>query len=281
MKSKILNILIAITAIGAIGFALYPTVANLINQLDTNETRVVYNKVVQSVDTTRLDQMWEDVKEFNEQIALSSGISELNDQRKEEYESLLNAGNDGIIGYVDIPSQNIHLAIYHGTSSEVLEKGVGHLEGSSLPTDGESVHSILTGHTGLPNLDLFTDIRDMEVGDEFSVSVLNRVLTYKVDNINVILPEELNLLGVTKGENYCTLVTCTPYGINDHRLLVRGKLVDIEETGTTEETQKSSVFDTVNTAGFDLIRIGSIGLIVIILILIIIFAVKAWKDRQY
>lgn len=272
-SNVLLNILIGATALGAAALGLYPTFANAVNQLDQNESIVAYNKVVQSVDTSRLDTAWEEAQEFNKELASSGGLFQLSDEQKEKYESLLNVSGDGLMAYVDIPKQNIHLSVYHGTSDEVLEKAVGHLEGTSLPVGGKSVHSVITGHTGLPNLDLFTDIRKMEVGDTFSLTVLNRVETYQVDQIDVVLPEDISSLDIVNGQNYCTLVTCTPYGVNDHRLLVRGKLIDTEITGTTEEQTQSSVISITSSDGIiTLIRIGCIiagigGLIVIVLII--------------
>lgn len=276
----LLNIIIGITAFGAVALGLYPTVANAVNQLDQNESIVVYDKVVQNVDTSGLDQMWKDAESFNEKLSGSGGLFQLSDDQKEEYESLLNIAGDGLMAYVDIPGQNIHLPVYHGTSDEVLEKAVGHLEGTSLPVGGKSVHSVITGHTGLPNLDLFTDIRNMQVGDTFTLTVLNRVETYQVDKIDVVLPEEVQGLGIVNGQNYCTLVTCTPYGVNDHRLLVRGKLIDTQLTGTTQETTQSHAISVTSSDGLvSLIQIGcgvaaAGGVIVIVLIII-----SALKNR--
>lgn len=272
-SNVLLNALIGMTALGAVALGLYPTFANAVNQLDQNESIVVYDKVVQSIDTTKLDQLWEDAQAFNEELANSGGLFQLSDEQKEEYETLLNAGGDGIMAYVDIPKQDIHLPVYHGTSDEVLEKAVGHLEGTSLPVGGKSVHSVITGHTGLPNLDLFTDIREMEVGDTFTLTVLNRVETYQVDQIDVVLPEDIDSLDIVNGQNYCTLVTCTPYGVNDHRLLVRGRLVDTKLTGTTEEQTQSHAISVMSSAGIvTLIRMGCIiaavfGVVVIVLII--------------
>ena len=269
----LLNLIIGLTAFGAVALGLYPTAANAINQLDQNESIVVYDKVIQNVDTSNLDQMWEDAQAFNKQIANGGGLFQLSEEQETEYESLLNIAGDGLMGYVDIPAQKIHLPIYHGTSDEVLEKAVGHLAGTSLPVEGTSVHSVITGHTGLPNLDLFTDIHDMQKGDLFTITVLNRVETYQVDQIDVVLPEDVQSLQIVNGQNYCTLVTCTPYGVNDHRLLVRGRLINTEETGTTQETTQSHAISVTSSNGLvQLIRIGCgiaavVGIIVMILII--------------
>lgn len=256
----IINILIVVASICALTLFLYPTIANRINQVTQDRDIVVYNTVVQDLDVSALDSMWADAKAFNNEIAGREVLFQLTDDESAAYNGLLNAGGDGLMAYIDIPAQNIHLPVYHGTEDEVLERAVGHLEGTSLPTDGDSVHVIITGHTGLPSLDLFTDIREMAVGDTYTITTLNRVLTYTVDQIDTVLPEELYNLRIIDGENYCTLVTCTPYGINDHRLLVRGTLTGVTETGTTQESQESYVMSDSYKAVDDLVL--TIGVIV-------------------
>lgn len=223
-----LNIAIVLAALGSILLALYPTIANAINQYTQDQNIVVYNEVVHDIDTSALDAMWQEALAFNETVAATGRIQyQYPEDQQATYENLFNVNGDGILGYIDIEDPDIHLSIYHGTDDETLERAVGHFEGTSLPTDGQDVFCIITGHTGLPNLDLFTDIRQMEVGDTYTVTVLNRVLTYTVDQIDVVLPEEMYDLAVIPGENHCTLVTCTPYGVNDHRLLVRGALTGV------------------------------------------------------
>lgn len=261
-----------------VGVALYPTIADKINQMQQDENIVVYNTVVQDMDTSELDRMWAAAKEYNKKIK-NSGLFRIVDDA--EYNDTLNVAGDGLIGYVEVKDQNIRLPIYHGTEDEVLDTAVGHLEGTSLPTDGKGVLSIITGHTGLVNLDLFTDIHNMEQGDTFTVSTLNRILTYEVDDIQTVWPEEMYDLSVDSNENYCMLVTCTPYGVNDHRLLVRGKLMDVTTTGETEETISSYALQKLNTAGFDLIQMCAAGLIVIIVIFLLVLGIKTWRDNRY
>lgn len=278
----VLNIAIAVSAIGMISLALYPTIGNWINQMGVDNSIVVYNNVVQDVDTSELDKLWDEAKEFNKKLAGRENLSVLTDEEKEEYDSLLNVNGNGAIGYIDIPDQNIHLTIYHGTDDETLSTAVGHFEGTSLPTDGESVHSVITGHTGLPTFDLFTDIHNLEIGDQFTLTVLNRILTYEVDDINVVLPEELYNIQIEEGRNYCTLVTCTPYGINDHRLLVRGKLVDVETSGTTRNVQKSYLLPQADTSLNDIILYIGAGICVIGVITLIAIGIMYWKHyRRY
>jgi sortase A len=150
------------------------------------------------------------------------------------YNDTLDLTGTGVMGYIDIDKIGVELPIYHGVDAEVLQIGVGHLEGSSLPVGGVNTHCILSGHRGLPSAKLFTDLNEMAIGDRFTITVLDRVLTYEVDQIKVVLPEDASELAIEEGKDYCTLVTCTPYGINTHRLLVRGIRVDGEITRTPD-----------------------------------------------
>lgn len=163
-------------------------------------------------------------------IVLTDPFKQVQEQAGlESYETLLNLSGDGSMGTIEIPRLSLNLPIYHGTSEEVLRKGVGHLAGSSLPVGGESTHSVITGHTGLSEAKLFTDLTELENGDVFFLHVLGETLAYEVDQIKVVLPEDLSDLSIIPGEDHCTLVTCTPYGINSHRLLVRGTRTEVEE----------------------------------------------------
>jgi sortase A len=159
-----------------------------------------------------------------------------------EYTALLNWNGDGIMGYLEIPSIQVKLPIYHGTSEAVLSQGVGHLEQSSLPVGGTGTHAVLSGHTGLASKRLFTDLSQLQVGDSFSITVLDQRLTYQVDEINVVEPHETELLRIEEGQDYVTLLTCTPYGINSHRLLVRGvRISDTENNTETQEPQEETI----------------------------------------
>ena len=173
------------------------------------------------------ERMLTDAEEYNKRLVEAERMSlVLSDEQTEEYNSLLNASGTGIMGYVDINKIHVTLPIYHGTDEAVLQVAIGHLAGTSLPVGGESTHSVISGHRGLPSSRLFTDIDRLVVGDTFTLNVLDNVLTYEVDQIRIVLPEEVNELKIVEGEDYCTLLTCTPYGVNSHRLLVRGKRVE-------------------------------------------------------
>ena len=159
----------------------------------------------------------------------------------EEYDSMLNLNGDGIMGYIEIPKINVHLPIYHGTGDSSLSKGVGHLLGSSLPVGGESTHSILSGHSGMASQTMFTDLEQLGIGDAFYLYVLDEILAYQVSEINTVLPSDTSLLGIWEGEDCCTLVTCTPYGVNTHRLLVTGYRIPFEKAEQiVEQTETES-----------------------------------------
>lgn len=245
-KRGIVKVLLVLLLFGgALALTMYPFIANYLFE---NKTDSVVNSIEQSaqdIDDSEQKAAIEAAKKYNQTIA--NGHVQLKDpfddeqleQDAGEYNSLLNLTDDGVMGTIEIPSINVSLPIYHGTSDSVLEKGVGHLQGTSLPVGGESTHTVLTGHTGLSNAKLFTDLTEVEEGDIFFLNVMGEKLAYKVDQIKVVLPSELNSLKVVPGEDYCTLVTCTPYGVNSHRLLVRGVRTDYKEAVESPETFES------------------------------------------
>lgn len=245
-KRGIVKVLLVLLLFGgALALTMYPFIANYLFE---NKTDSVVNSIEQSaqdIDDSEQKAAIEAAKKYNQTIA--NGHVQLKDpfddeqleQEAGEYNSLLNLTDDGVMGTIEIPSINVSLPIYHGTSDSVLEKGVGHLQGTSLPVGGESTHTVLTGHTGLSNAKLFTDLTEVEEGDIFFLNVMGEKLAYKVDQIKVVLPSELNSLKVVPGEDYCTLVTCTPYGVNSHRLLVRGVRTDYKEAVESPETFES------------------------------------------
>lgn len=245
-KRGIVKVLLVLLLFGgALALTMYPFIANYLFE---NKTDSVVNSIEQSaqdIDDSEQKAAIEAAKKYNQTIA--NGHVQLKDpfddeqleQEAGEYNSLLNLTDDGVMGTIEIPSINVSLPIYHGTSDSVLEKGVGHLQGTSLPVGGESTHTVLTGHTGLSNAKLFTDLTEVEEGDIFFLNVMGEKLAYKVDKIKVVLPSELNSLKVVPGEDYCTLVTCTPYGVNSHRLLVRGVRTDYKEAVESPETFES------------------------------------------
>lgn len=225
MRQKIIPILIVL-----FGFALlsYPFISNYMFEKSAGSTIESYKKQSKTYDQKEKEKALKEAKEYNQDLTRSA--VQLTDPFKTKksdgetmvYNNILNLDQSGVMGYLEIPCISVNLPIYHGTDAEILERGVGHLAASSIPVGGKSTHSVLTGHTGLSSAKLFTDLTEMKEGDLFFVYVLDQTLAYKVDQISVVKPENIEKLQIVDGKDYVTLVTCTPYGVNDHRLLVRG-----------------------------------------------------------
>ena len=224
-KHGITALLVLIALTGA-GLLVYPAFADWWNSLHQTRAVATYAAATANLGAERHDTLLGEAETYNAGIA-KTGIR-WNRTKEEEaaYREVLNVTDTGIMAYIDIPKVNITLPIYHGTDESILQVAVGHLAGTSLPVGGESTHCVLSGHRGLPSARLFTDIDKLTEGDTFTVTVLSRTLTYEVDRIRIVLPYELDDLRIEKGQDYCTLVTCTPYGVNTHRLLVRGHRID-------------------------------------------------------
>ncbi|MEG2832828.1 MAG: class C sortase [Ruthenibacterium sp.] len=225
MNKKFLFVIFLIFALG-IAVLLYPFVSAIISKKTSTAAVEDYQSTVKIIDTDTCDKMLADAQSYNAKLAGGTNNAAPYDADSREsaaYLSLLNV--DGVMGYLDIPSIEIHLPIYHGVSEETLQKGVGHLPESSVPVGGSETHAVLSAHCGLPNARLFTDLDRLQRGDLFFVHVLTMTLAYQIDQIEVVLPEEVDTLAVIPGGDFITLLTCTPYGINSHRLLVRGTRV--------------------------------------------------------
>lgn len=221
-------ILIVILLVG-LSVMLYPTVSDYWNSFHQTRAIANYDAVVAELDETDYEALFAEAERYNERLReLGAPFSE-SGNLSSTYNRVLNVAGNGIIGYISINKIGVELPIYHGTSDSVLNVAAGHLEGSSLPIGGESRHSVLSAHRGLPSAKLFTDLDRMEVGDRFTITVLNQILTYEVDQILIVEPTQMEALNVTQGKDYCTLLTCTPYGINSHRLLVRGHRIENEQ----------------------------------------------------
>ena len=252
MKRKILTlVLAAILFLLSLGLTLYPVISNFVNQKYASEIHTAYQEVIEQTDNTELLKARELAVSYNKAITPGTTTEDAYSQEalmaaSEDYNSQLNIGADGIMGYVEIPKISVNLPIYHGTGNDSLDRGVGHLLGSSLPVGGKDTHCILTGHSGLASQKMFTDLEQLKLADVFYLNVLGEILAYQVEEINTVLPHDTSLLGITSGEDYCTLVTCTPYGVNTHRLLVRGTRIPYEEAEVLveevlqEEPPKSS-----------------------------------------
>ncbi len=240
MKRILTTGLAVLCFLAAVGIMLYPMVSSYVNEKYRSEIQTVYEEQVQRKDDTALREAWEQAVAYNS--AITPGAMESDAYSKEailaasqDYDAMLNITGNGIMGYVEIPKLDVYLPIFHGTGSDSLERGVGHLVGSSLPVGGENTHAVLTGHSGMASQRLFTDLEKLQSGDVFYLHVLNQVLAYQVDEINTVLPYDTSLLGIYPGEDMCTLVTCTPIGINTHRLLVRGHRIKYEVAVEVQE----------------------------------------------
>ena len=238
MKKKIITICAAVLFLTALGLTLYPLISNYVNQKYASEIQTAYQELIQQTDDSVLQEAKQRAVAYN--LAITPGTADAYSEEAllsaaENYENQLDITGNGIMGYVEIPKIQVNLPIYHGTDAEVLDRGVGHLLGSSLPVGGENTHTILSGHSGMASQKMFTDLEQLSPGDIFYLNVLNETLAYQVTEINTVLPYETDLLGIVPGEDLCTLVTCTPYGINTHRLLVRGSRIPYEEAAVLDE----------------------------------------------
>ena len=215
--------------LAGVSLLLYPTVSDYWNSFHQSRAIASYAEQVAKIDPDTYKQLWADAQAYNRSLIGKVGRYDMTDEERAKYESLLNVSGNGIIGYIEIPSINCSLPIYHGTDEAILQIAVGHIEGTSLPVGGSGTHCVISGHRGLPSARLFTDLDKMVEGDTFMMRVLDETLTYEVDQIRIVLPDEMDDLEIEEGKDYCTLVTCTPYGINSHRLLVRGHRVENQE----------------------------------------------------
>lgn len=212
--------------IAGLSLLLYPTFSDYWNSLHQTRAITDYAQKVADLDEARYDAIWSAAWDYNRSLLGRNTGFALEEGQKGEYDSLLDISGQGVMGYIEIPEISVSLPIYHGTAESVLQVAVGHLEWSSLPVGGESSHCVLSGHRGLPSAKLFTNLDKLREGDTFLLRILDEVLTYEVDQILIVEPQETSALTIVEGEDLCTLVTCTPYGINSHRLLVRGHRIE-------------------------------------------------------
>lgn len=234
MKKKMFTICTVLLFLAALCLTLYPLISNYVNQKYASQIHTAYQEVMEQVDDAALHRTKELAVAYNRSIVPGASTEDAYSQEgllaaSADYDSQLNIAGNGIMGYVEIPKISVNLPIYHGTENDSLERGIGHLLGSSLPVGGESTHTILSGHSGMASQKMFTDLEQLTTGDVFYLRVLDETLAYQVVEINTVLPYDTSLLGIAPGEDLCTLVTCTPYGVNTHRLLVRGSRIPYEE----------------------------------------------------
>lgn len=273
------NIFFALVFLAGAGVLLYPTVSDMWNQYRNAKLVSKYDEAVTDLSDNEYEKLWNEAKEYNAEHPVNSIVDAFEEEDDyvltHPYDQVLDPNGDGLMGSIEIPKINAKLAIYHGLSKTVLEKGVGHVEGTSLPIGGKSTHAVLAAHRGLPSAKLFTDLDQLEKGDIFVLHILGKNLAYKVDQIKTVLPEETGELDIVEDEDHVTLITCTPYGVNTHRLLVRGiRTKYVEEEIRNDETisQKLAVTDPK--------KVLAGGFAVLVVLILLIYLSVRYRDKK-
>lgn len=248
IRKHFTTILLVLILLTGVSLLLYPTVSDYWNSFHQSQAIASYVEAVAEIDNTDYEKMWQEAVAYNEKLKDNSGRWMPTDEELEEYERLLNVSDTGIMGYIEIPKIKVSLPIYHGTDEAILQIAIGHIPGSSLPVGGKGTHCVVSGHRGLPSAKLFTDLDQLEEGDLFMMRILDETLTYEVDQVRIVEPEELSDLEIDEDKDLCTLVTCTPYGINSHRFLVRGHRVENLKEDTIRVTADAQQIDPVMVA---------------------------------
>jgi sortase A len=265
-------ILIVLLIVG-LSLLLYPSVSDYWNSFHSSKAISSYAETVANLDKEQYGEMWSAAQAYNQTLAARSTNFALTDEQKEEYENLLDVSGVGIMGYIEIPELGVTLPIYHGTEESVLQIAAGHLEWSSLPVGGAGSHCVISGHRGLPSAKLFTDLDKLQEGDTFMLRVLDEVLTYEVDKISIVEPSQVSDLRIVEGKDLCTLVTCTPYGINTHRLLVRGHRI--------ENAQESKVVRvTADALQIEPLLVAPVVALPVLLLLLIVLLLPGNKKKS-
>ncbi len=265
-KGNSITFILILVLLAGLSLLLYPSVSDYWNSFHQTQAIASYAENVATMDQARYDALWEDAKAYNASLLGRSNAYLLSEAQRAQYEELLDVSGLGVMGYIEIPSIGCSLPIYHGTEESVLQIAVGHLDWTSLPVGGASTHCVLSGHRGLPSAKLFTNLDKLVEGDVFMLRVLDEVLTYEVDQILIVEPQEVAALQIVEGKDYCTLVTCTPYGVNTHRLLVRGhRIENIEEAKAVRITADAIQIEPLLVA-----PIVAIPMLLLLLILLLL-----------
>lgn len=272
MKKHLFTVIIVCVFLLGLSLLLYPTVSDWWNTFHQSRAVASYIEKVSTMEDDEYNNILNQAREYNSTVADKGIKFRLSDDELKKYESVLNITDSGIMGYVEIPKINCKLPIYHGIDDSVLQVAIGHIAGTSLPVGGESSHCVISGHRGLPSARLFTDIDKLNQGDTFAIHVLDETLYYEVDQIRIVKPEQTENIRITKGEDYCTLVTCTPYGVNSHRLLVRGHRL--------QNQKDSSVRVTADAIQYEPIIIVPFIALPILIVLIIIFIIRGRRRKR-
>ena len=289
MKRKVILILTAVIGfVLALGITLYPMVSTIYNEQHQSKIHTQFLQQVEDTDDSKLQEALQHARAYN--AALNGILADENFSEtalmgaSEDYDAQLNVTGRGIMGYVSVPKINVTLPIYHGTDSGTLERGIGHLLGTSLPVGGESTHSVLTAHSGMASQRMFSDLPQLKEGDVFYLEILNETLAYQVDQIKTVLPHDTTYLGIEAEQDLCTLVTCTPFGVNSHRLLVRGHRIPYEEAEVIMQQQAQTEVKTGSTWQDQYVKgiaIG-IGIVLLFLLYFLIFRIirRMWRERK-
>lgn len=281
-KNTIIIICFILVILLGAGAAAYPLIASINNEHTQSLVQTEYEEKLQQLDTSEIDAALEAAREYNKTISTVQ-IEDI-EKIKESlppYEDLLNLANNGIMGYIEIPAINIDLPIYHGTTGAAMEKGAGHMEGTSLPVGGIGTHAVISAHSGMSSAKLFTDLDKLKLGDVFFITVCNEKLAYEVDNIAVVEPTDIDLIRVDTQQDYVTLLTCTPYGVNTHRLLVRGHRVEMAEEAIAEVEEKAEPAASTWIEKYEQgILIGVAIFLGLLLIALLVYFIKRRKDKK-
>lgn len=277
IKRNLLTVVMTAGLLVGVFLLLYPSVANYWNSFHQSRAIASYTETVSHMSKEDYKKIIGSAREYNKRLAETGFRWVMSDAERAAYEKELNIGGDGIMGYISIPKFHIRCPIYHGTDETVLQIAIGHIENTSLPVGGESTHTAISGHRGLPSARLFTDIDKIKEGDTWTITILNETLTYECDQVRIVLPEDLSELRIEEGKDLCTLVTCTPYGINTHRLLVRGHRVP-NAHGTADITADAIQIEPIYIAPF---LAGPVLLLLLIILLAATRRAKRFDPNEY
>lgn len=273
MKKHLSTIFLIAIFLAGLALLLYPTLSDHVNSLHQSRAISTYAENVEQMDSAQYEEVLKSAQAYNASLTQDTQSFKLSEAATEKYNQELNIDGNGVMGYIEIPAIKVSLPIYHGTDDVVLQQAIGHLEWTSLPVGGEGSHCVLSGHRGLPSAKLFTNLDKLVTGDTFMLRVLDEVLTYEVDQILIVEPKDIEALRIVDGQDYCTLVTCTPYGINTHRLLVRGhRIANAEEAKTA--------FVTADAIQVEPILVAPILAIPMLLILVVILLIPKKKKEE-
>lgn len=272
VKKNISTIILVLIFFVGLSLLLYPTISDYWNSFHQSRAIATYSEAVAELDDEDYEKMWQEAEAYNQKLSNQPNRWDLTEEEEKEYNRILDVGGTGIMGYIEIPEIKVSLPIYHGTDEGVLQIAVGHIPGSSLPVGGIGTHSVVSGHRGLPSAKLFTNLDELDEGDVFMIRVLDETLTYEVDKISIVEPDDLTGLEIDPELDLCTLVTCTPYGVNSHRLLVRGhRIPNLED---------DSIRVTADAMQVDRLIVASAIAVPILLILIIWVLVHYRKKKS-